>query len=129
LDRLALWGVSMPLLLNGQEWTFLQTYLSVGLTEAEFNDDYLSGPAFLPWNGMGNIFKLQNPGAGLMLSWVTQQRDLQLQLLQEARFFGTTPVLAGFAGHVSVALLNKFPAANFTQNSGWAGFNASFSGN
>jgi len=82
LDRLALWGINLPLAFNGQEWAVLQAYTSVGLSQADVIDNFLSGPAFLPWQRMGNIQRLDNPGSGVMLGWITAQRDLQLLILQ-----------------------------------------------
>ena len=48
LDRLALWGVNLPLAFQAQEATEDRVYRSFGLNESEINA-YISGPAFLPW--------------------------------------------------------------------------------
>jgi hypothetical protein len=54
IDRLALWGVNIPLAFQGQEYVWHRFYVSLGLSETEINA-FLAGPAFLPWNRMGNM--------------------------------------------------------------------------
>ena len=54
IDWLALQGVNLPLAFNGQERVFFDAYKALGLTDAELWA-YFSGPAFLPWNRMGNM--------------------------------------------------------------------------
>ena len=118
IDRLALWGVNLPLAFQGQEATEDRVYRSLGLNETEIND-YLAGPAFLPWQRMGNMMRWGGP---LTQDWHAKQKALQLQLVTRMREFGMTPVLAGFAGHVPAALEIHFPASNFTHSSDWCGF-------
>jgi hypothetical protein len=95
LDRLALWGINLPLAFNGQEWAMLQAYTSVGLSQADVVDGFLSGPAFLPWQRMGNIQRLDNPGSGVMMGWITAQRDLQLRILQVCSVAGYPRTCSG----------------------------------
>ena len=54
IDWMALQGVNLPLAFNGQEYVFAQVYASLGLTDRELWA-FFSGPAFLPWNRMGNM--------------------------------------------------------------------------
>jgi alpha-N-acetylglucosaminidase len=118
IDRLALWGVNLPLAFQAQEATEDRVYRSFGLNETEIND-YLSGPAFLPWQRMGNM---QRWGGPLTADWHVQQKALQVKIVTRMRELGMTPVLAGFAGHVPAALETHFPASNFTHSSDWCGF-------
>ena len=120
IDRLALWGVNLPLAFAAQEATEDRVYRSAafGLNESEIND-YLSGPAFLPWQRMGNMRAWGGP---LTPDWHVQTKALQVQIVTRMREFGMTPVLAGFAGHVPSALQAHFPASNFTHSSDWCGF-------
>jgi alpha-N-acetylglucosaminidase len=130
LDRFALWGVSHPLAFAGQEWAELLTYLQAGLSMQDVLTDYLTSPAFLPWQRMGNIQRLNNLGLNETLAWITLQRDLQLKILERARSFGMTPVLAGFAGHVPEAFITKlYPNASYSRAPSWNGFNATVSEN
>jgi alpha-N-acetylglucosaminidase len=54
LDRLALWGINMPLAFIGQEAAWLQLFTGLGLDDADVRA-WFSGPAFLPWQRMGNM--------------------------------------------------------------------------
>jgi len=118
IDRLALWGVNLPLAFQGQEYTADRFYRSLGLNSTEI-DAFLAGPAFAPWQRMGNM---QGWGGPLNPAWHTQQRTLQLAILTRMREFGMVPVLAGFAGHVPRAMRQHFPAAQFTNSPDWCGF-------
>ena len=118
VDRLALWGVNLPLAFQAQEYTADRFYRSLGLNDSEI-DAYLAGPAFLPWQRMGNM---QGWGGPLNPAWHAAQRALQLAILQRMREFGMTPVLAGFAGHVPRAMRTHFPGAKFTNSPDWCNF-------
>lgn len=48
--------------------------MSLGLNQTEIND-FFTGPAFLAWNRMGNLFEWGGP---LPQSWHTKQRSLQV---------------------------------------------------
>lgn len=118
LDRLALWGVSLPLAFQGQEFTvdrFYRSPVGGGLNDSAIND-FLAGPAFLPWNRMGNMQKWGGP---LTPDWLAQQHTLQTRIVTRAREFGMVPVLPGFAGHVPRALVSRFPNATFTSSPDW----------
>ena len=93
IDRMALWGVNLPLAFTGQEYVIDAFYRGAfaNLTSADMAA-FFSGPAFLPWQRMGN---LQAWGGPLTPHWLTAQRDLQLQILARMRSFGMVPVLAG----------------------------------
>ena len=56
IDRLAMWGVNLPLgfFMGAQESVLRAFYIGLGLTPAEV-DAFISGPAFLPWQRMGNM--------------------------------------------------------------------------
>ena len=47
-------GVNLPLAFTGQEYVWKQLYMKYGLQEADLAP-YFSGPAFLPWQRMGNM--------------------------------------------------------------------------
>lgn len=52
IDRLALWGVDLPLAFVGQEAAWLRFWVNEGL-RADDVLSYFSGPAFLPWQVSG----------------------------------------------------------------------------
>ena len=128
IDWQALNGVNLPLAFNGQEKVFNDVFLSLGLTQEEMWA-YFSGPAFLPWNRMGNMQAwgaLYSEVSGLDEGWMQGQYDLQTTIVAEMRELGMTPVLPGFAGHVPAGMKRVFPNASFTSSSDWCGFNATF---
>ena len=128
IDWMALQGVNLPLAFNGQEFVFAQVFASLGLTEQEIWA-YFSGPAFLPWNRMGNMQAwgaLYSEVSGLDWGWMTAQRDLQNTIVAAMRELGMTPVLPGFAGHVPGALQRVLPHASFPHSRDWCGFNSTF---
>ena len=120
IDRLALWGVNLPLAFVGQEATEDRVYRAApfNLNSTELND-YIAGPAFLPWQRMGNMRKWGGP---VTADWHAKTKAMQILIVTRMREFGMTPVLAGFAGHVPTALAAHFPASNFTKSSDWCGF-------
>jgi alpha-N-acetylglucosaminidase len=128
VDWMALQGVNLPLAFNGQEKVFSDVFKQLGLTQQEIWA-YFSGPAFLPWNRMGNMQAFGALGtqvAGLDDQWMQGQYDLQLTILAAMRAYGMTPVLPGFAGHVPAGMQRIFPSAHFTHSSDWCGFNSTF---
>jgi alpha-N-acetylglucosaminidase len=111
IDWMALHGINFPLAFVGQEYVWVQTYEKFGLEFADFSD-YFTGPAFLPWQRMGNLYAWMGP---LPLSWMEKQRDLQIRILERQRQFGMNPVLPAFAGHVPGAITRVYPSANVTK--------------
>jgi len=62
---MALRGINMPLALTGEETVWYDVYSQLGLNDTEINN-FLSGPAFLSWQRMGN---LQKWGGPMTASW------------------------------------------------------------
>jgi len=118
IDRLALWGINLPLAFQAQEYTADRFWRSVGLNETEIGA-WFAGGAFLPWNRMGNM---QGWGGPLNPIWHSNQKALQTQILTRMREFGMVPVLAGFAGHVPRALQLHYPNSSYTNSPDWCGF-------
>ncbi|KAI0785331.1 alpha-N-acetylglucosaminidase [Irpex lacteus] len=120
LDWLALRGVNLPLAWIGYEKILIDVFHEVGLTDDEIFD-FLSGPAFLPWNRFGNI--QSSWGGRLPMQWVTEQFDLQKnQILPRMLELGMTPILPAFTGFVPRAMPAHFPNASIVNGSQWTGF-------
>jgi alpha-N-acetylglucosaminidase len=78
--------VNLPLAFVGQELAVLQVYtVEAGLNASDVTDHFFSGPAFLPWNRMGNM---QVWGGPLQQSWLEGQFNMQLALLERMRSLG-----------------------------------------
>ncbi len=118
IDWMAAHGVDMPLAMEGQEWVWRELWRGEGLSKAEL-DAYFSGPAFMPWQRMGNIEGYRGPVPD---SFFRKKRDLQTRILGRMRGLGMTPVLPGFAGYVPKAFADKHPQARITRMTPWGGF-------
>ncbi|XP_016380507.1 alpha-N-acetylglucosaminidase-like [Sinocyclocheilus rhinocerous] len=124
IDWMALNGINLPLAFTGQEVLWQEVYLSLGLNQTEL-DRFFTGPAFLAWNRMGNLFQWGGP---LPQSWHVKQLYLQvLNILKKMRSFGMIPVLPAFSGIVPEGITRLFPQANVTKLNPWSHFNCTYS--
>ena len=98
---------------NGTYTNVLKFTFQFGLSDQDLADHF-AGPAFLPWQRMGNM---ESFGGPLPPSWHQFTRSLQHQILERMRNLGMTPVLPAFAGHVPKALVQKYPQVNVTKQS------------
>ncbi|MGO7251634.1 alpha-N-acetylglucosaminidase TIM-barrel domain-containing protein, partial [Rhizobium brockwellii] len=89
-----------------------------GLSEARLAQHF-SGPAFLPWQRMGNIEGYRAP---LPTGWIDKKHDLQKRILGRMRDLGMTPILPAFAGYVPKAFAEAHPKARIYQMRSWEGF-------
>ncbi|KAF2072415.1 hypothetical protein CYY_006272 [Polysphondylium violaceum] len=122
IDWMALNGYNTPLAFVGQEYIWYYVFEELGLNQTDIME-WFTGPAFLPWNRMGNVNQWGGP---VSMDWINGQKELQQTILKQMRSFGMRPVLPGFAGHVPPALAKVFPHANITQVGGWGPFAGSF---
>ena len=106
IDWMALNGINLPLAFVGQEAIWERVYEKFGLTEDDLADHF-AGPAFLPWQRMGNLYGW---GGRLTPAWHKFTIQLQHQILDRMRGLGITPVLPAFAGHIPKSLLKLLPS-------------------
>ncbi|WP_200913302.1 alpha-N-acetylglucosaminidase [Sphingomonas sp. Leaf10] len=122
IDWMAAQGVDMPLALEGQEYVWRALWRETGLSDAAIGTS-LSGPAFLPWQRMGNIEGYRSP---LSANWIDDKHALQRRILSRMRALGMTPVLPAFAGYVPKAFADAHPRARIYKMRAWEGFNATY---
>jgi alpha-N-acetylglucosaminidase len=122
IDWMALHGINMPLAMTGQEAIWQKVFLDLGVKKEDVHT-YFTGPAFLPWQRMGNCSEHAGP---LPQSWIDSQVVLQKQILQRERELGMTPVIQGFSGFVPKGFTKVFPQAKIRQSTAWAGFKPTF---
>ena len=116
LDFMALQGVNLPLLFTGQEYVLTQVFTQeFNLTHADLVP-FFSGPAFLPWQRMGNEAGLGGP---LSAVYQLQAHQLQVKIMARAIELGMTPVLPCFGGNVPVAMAKHFPHADLKPYPAW----------
>lgn len=123
IDWMALNGINLPLAFTGQEALWQEVYRALGLNQTEI-EEFFSGPAFLAWNRMGNMFEFGGP---LPQSWHVKKLSLQFKILERMRSFGMLPVLPAFSGNIPKGILRLYPHANVTRLGPWSHFNCSFS--
>ena len=115
IDWMALHGVNLPTAMEGQEYVWRALWREFGLSDAELAD-YFAGPAFLPWQRMGNIGAHRGP---LPASWIDSRQQLQGKILKRMRELGMQPVTPAFGGYVPKALLAHYPQARIHQVKSW----------
>lgn len=110
IDWMALNGINMPLAITGQEAIWLEVWKDFGMSEDQIRA-YFTGPAHLPWHRMGNLDGFLGP---LPQEYISNQFELQKEILKRERSFGMTPVLPAFAGHVPKAIKQQYPDSKIT---------------
>ncbi len=122
LDWMALHGFNMVLALNANEAIWQRVYSQMGLTQAEL-DQWFTGPAFLPWFRMGNLYGWDGP---LSAAWHRDQVALQHKILARMRELGIEPVAPAFAGFVPAALKRLYPKEKFIGMAPWSDFGGAY---
>ena len=117
IDWMSLNGINLPLAFVAQEAIWERVYMKFGLTEEDLAEHF-AGPAFLPWQRMGNLYGW---GGRLTPTWHKFTIELQHQILDRMRGLGITPVLPAFAGHIPKGLLKLYPNITYT-SAQWCGF-------
>lgn len=114
LDRLAMYGVNLPLSAVGQEAIWQRVCRRFGMSDDDIRE-FLGGPAYLPWLWMGCLSGWDGP---MSQRWIDQHAELGQRIVARARELGMRPVLPAFAGHVPAQLA----AGARTTEIEWAGF-------
>ena len=122
IDWMAVQGIDMPLAMEGQEFVWRALWREAGLSEDEIAG-YFSGPAFTPWQRMGNIEGYRAP---LPAAWIEKKRALQVRILAAMRGLGMDPVLPAFGGYVPKAFAAKHPKARIYRMKGGPGFHETY---
>ncbi len=118
IDWMALHGINMPLAMTGQEAIWQKVWERLGLTKSEATD-YFTGPAFLPWNRMGNVDRYQGP---LPQRYIERSEVLQKKILNRMRSLGMKPIVPGFSGYVPEALRKVYRDVHLITMKSWGGF-------
>ncbi|RVE60057.1 hypothetical protein OJAV_G00194500 [Oryzias javanicus] len=124
IDWMALNGINLPLAFTGQEALWQEVYRSLGLNQSDI-EEFFSGPAFLAWNRMANMYKFGGP---LPQSWHVNQLRLQFKILERMRSFGMIREIGSRKCLPRrIFKVRLHPEANVTRLGPWAHFNCSFS--
>ncbi len=121
IDRMALYGVNMPLATVASEAIAERVWLRMGLNKEEIRE-FFTAPAHLPWHRMGNLNKWDGP---LSDTWQQNQIALQHQILTRMRELGMQPIAPAFAGFVPEGFVQKHPDTQF-RHMRWGGFDEEY---
>lgn len=122
LDWMALHGINMPLAMGGQEAIWQKVYKNMGMLNEDL-EPFFTGPAFLPWQRMGNVYKHDGP---LPQSYIDQSMELQKQVLTRMKQLGMQPIVPGFSGIVPAAYSKYNPSSPLREMKGWRNFPADY---
>ncbi|MEJ2445177.1 MAG: alpha-N-acetylglucosaminidase [Exilibacterium sp.] len=118
IDWMALHGINAVVAMEGQEYVWQKLWREFAITDTELGN-YFSGPAFTPWQRMGNIEAHMGP---LPQSWIDKKHALQMKILQRLRELGIEPVVPAFGGYVPKQFAEKYPDAKIYKMQPWTGF-------
>ncbi|MEL1252295.1 alpha-N-acetylglucosaminidase [Flavobacterium sp. DGU38] len=117
IDWMALHGINLPTALEGQEAVWQELWKEYGLTDSQLQAHF-TGPAFLPWQRMGNINSLDGP---LPQEWINKKKEVQKKILQKMRALGMHPVVPAFSGYVPKAFAEQHPNSKISELKSWSG--------
>ena len=129
IDWMALHGINMPLAMTGQEKIWQKVWKKYyGLTDEDLND-YFTGPAFLAWYRMGDIYGnsdevlnmlgMSVTGQSLPQSFIDYDAKMQKRILKRELELGMKPVIPGFSGFIPRALKKKNPSLRTWEPTRW----------
>jgi alpha-N-acetylglucosaminidase len=117
LDWMALNGVNLMLVANGEEAVWQQVLKRLGYSDKEMAD-FITGPAYNAWWLMGNI---EGWGGPMPQSQIDHRKDLVQKMIARMQSLGIEPVMPGFYGMVPHDLGRKTNAHIITQGN-WGAF-------
>lgn len=114
-DWMLLSGVNLYLNIIGHEIVCRDMLLELGYTKEEISD-YIAGPAYLPWQWMGNMSGF---GGNLPDWWYDEQKTLANKINDKMRLFGAEPIVPGFFGMVPTDFGEKYPNSKPADQGMW----------
>jgi alpha-N-acetylglucosaminidase len=117
LDWMALNGVNLMLVANGEEAVWQNVLRKLGYTEKEIAA-FITGPAYNAWWLMGNI---EGWGGPMPQSQIDSRKVLVQKMVARMQVLGIEPVMPGFYGMVPHDFNTKTTAHIITQGN-WGAF-------
>jgi len=124
IDWMALHGINMPCLPGAHEAILLRVFKKTGLSPECIND-YFSGPAYFPWNRMGNLSGWDGPPPE---SFFASQVALTHKILDRLHQLDMHPIIPAFAGFVPQGIRELFPTEKVRELA-WGGFDRKYQAN
>lgn len=116
LDYLAMNGLNMALIIQGQEQIWINTLTQFGYTEAEVLE-WLVMPSHQPWMYMANMERFGGP---MPAALPAKRAELVRKIIARMNELGMKPILQGYYGMVPRGFGKKFPAAKIHGQGNWA---------
>lgn len=118
IDVIAAHGFNMALVPVGHEAVTIQALQQFGYTSEELRQ-WIVGPAYQPWQWMGNI---QGEGAALSEDLIERRAILGRRIVDRMRELGITPIVPGFYGVVPPEFAERNGSEYDVKNTGmWNG--------
>ncbi|OQP60567.1 hypothetical protein A3860_32650 [Niastella vici] len=117
LDWMALNGVNLMLVANGEEAVWQNVLRQLGYSEKEISE-FITGPAYNAWWLMGNI---EGWGGPMPQSQIDSRKVLVQKMIARMQVLGIEPVMPGFYGMVPHNFNSKTRAHIITQGT-WGAF-------
>lgn len=114
-DWMLLNGVNLMLNIVGNEIVVRDMLTDMGYTTEEAVK-FLTGPAYLPWQIMGNMSEF---GGNLPSWWFEKQKLLGNRINEKLSSFGVGVIMPGFYGLVPLDLDKKHPDAKVLPQGDW----------
>lgn len=118
LDWLALHGMNMILIIQGQEAVWQNTFTQYGYTKEEMRR-WICSPVHQPWQFMQNMEGVMPPPQSI----IDARAELGRYIVEKCRKLGIKPVLQGYYGMLPSGFAKKHPDAKVHGQGGWAGNN------
>ncbi len=115
LDDLALHGINVALITEGQEQVWVDALTQLGYTDEEVRQ-WLVLPTHQPWMFMSNM---EDYGGPLPKSLVVQRARLAQRIIARMNELGIAPVLQGYYGIVPSDFRKRFPGADIHAQGLW----------
>ncbi|HUL54678.1 MAG TPA: alpha-N-acetylglucosaminidase [Opitutaceae bacterium] len=115
LDFLALKGVNLALVIEGQEQVWIDAYGAFGYTAAEVRR-WLCLPSHQPWQYMANM---EDYGGPVPPAVIERRVALGRKIVARMRELGMEPVLQGYYGMVPSDFKTRFPQAKVHPQGDW----------
>lgn len=117
LDWMALSGVNLMLVAEGQEALWRNVLRRLGYSEADIAA-FIPGPTYTAWWLMGNV---EGPGGPMSPAMIERRCELQRHILARMHELGIQPLMPGFYGMVPAAMARRSKAHILAQGL-WSSF-------
>jgi len=115
LDFMAMQGINLALIIEGQEQVWIDALGSMGYSDAEVRK-WLCMPSHQPWQYMSNM---EDYGGPVPASLVKRRVELGRKIINRMRELGMEPVQQGYYGIIPSDFKKRFPNAKVHPQGRW----------